>query len=408
MASTAMRPVLPADNTALPIDDFDPGEPPGTVATLSATPPVPIALSPTLAANELMAARKQRGEPVLPMAFGEAGLPGAPGPAAGAGRGHRPDRLRPGGRAGRLAGVRGRVLAAARAGHRRGGDRVRAGQQGAAVRADAGHRRGCRGPPAELGQLRRAGQPDRGAAALRRHPVRRGRRTRPRPPRRRGPGGPGRRARAAVGHPHAAGQPDRHAGQPGHDPGAVPGRGRARPDHHLRRDLPGPGARGDRAVHQPGGHGPGPHDRDHLAEQGPGPGWLADRGGPAARRRAGPAAAPAAAGPAGRHRQRDLVRAGRADPAGRGVRVQRAARAGRADRAQPAAARAGSPGRGAAVHRSRGRRAATGRRVLPVPGLRPGTGRAAGPTRGKDQRRPGRSAAAALRHGGAAGQRVRR
>ena len=118
MASTAMRPVLPADNTALPIDDFDPGEPPGTVATLSATPPVPIALSPTLAANELMAARKQRGEPVLPMAFGEAGLPGAPGPAAGAGRGHRPDRLRPGGRAGRLAGVRGRVLAAARAGHR--------------------------------------------------------------------------------------------------------------------------------------------------------------------------------------------------------------------------------------------------------------------------------------------------
>jgi aspartate/methionine/tyrosine aminotransferase len=78
MASTAMRPVLPADNTAVPIDDFDPGEPPGTVATLSATPPVPIALSPTLAANELMAARKQRGEPVLPMAFGEAGLPAHP------------------------------------------------------------------------------------------------------------------------------------------------------------------------------------------------------------------------------------------------------------------------------------------------------------------------------------------
>jgi aspartate/methionine/tyrosine aminotransferase len=71
MASTAMR-------VALPIDDFDPGEPPGTVATLSATPPVPIALSPTLAANELMAARKQRGEPVLPMAFGEAGLPAHP------------------------------------------------------------------------------------------------------------------------------------------------------------------------------------------------------------------------------------------------------------------------------------------------------------------------------------------
>jgi aspartate/methionine/tyrosine aminotransferase len=71
MASTAMR-------VALPIDDSDPEEPPGTVATLSATPPVPIALSPTLAANELMAARKQRGEPVLPMAFGEAGLPAHP------------------------------------------------------------------------------------------------------------------------------------------------------------------------------------------------------------------------------------------------------------------------------------------------------------------------------------------
>ena len=71
MASTAMR-------VALPIDDSDPGEPRGTVATLSATPPVPIALSPTLAANELMAARKQRGEPVLPMAFGEAGLPAHP------------------------------------------------------------------------------------------------------------------------------------------------------------------------------------------------------------------------------------------------------------------------------------------------------------------------------------------
>ena len=78
MASTAMRVALPADNTALPIDDSDPEEPPGTVATLSATPPVPIALSPTLAANELMAARKQRGEPVLPMAFGEAGLPAHP------------------------------------------------------------------------------------------------------------------------------------------------------------------------------------------------------------------------------------------------------------------------------------------------------------------------------------------
>src|ERR1700761_3038987 len=78
MASTAMRVALPSDNNARPIDDADPGEPSGTVATLSATPPVPIALSPTLAANELMAARMRRGEPVLPMAFGEAGLPAHP------------------------------------------------------------------------------------------------------------------------------------------------------------------------------------------------------------------------------------------------------------------------------------------------------------------------------------------
>src|ERR1700761_5125019 len=83
MASTAMRvalPIPPAD-AGRPAGDADPPEPAATfstVATLSATPPVPIALSPTLAANELMAARIQRGEPVLPMAFGEAGLPAHP------------------------------------------------------------------------------------------------------------------------------------------------------------------------------------------------------------------------------------------------------------------------------------------------------------------------------------------
>ena len=80
MASTAMRVVLPippaeADD---PADHLDPAATFSTVATLSATPPVPIALSPTLAANEVMTARKQRGEPVLPMAFGEAGLPAHP------------------------------------------------------------------------------------------------------------------------------------------------------------------------------------------------------------------------------------------------------------------------------------------------------------------------------------------
>ena len=40
--------------------------------------PAAIAVSPTLAANELMAARQRRGEPVLPLAFGEAGLPAHP------------------------------------------------------------------------------------------------------------------------------------------------------------------------------------------------------------------------------------------------------------------------------------------------------------------------------------------
>jgi aspartate aminotransferase len=40
--------------------------------------PAAIAVSPTLAANELMAARQRRGEPVMPLAFGEAGLPAHP------------------------------------------------------------------------------------------------------------------------------------------------------------------------------------------------------------------------------------------------------------------------------------------------------------------------------------------
>src|SRR5215469_6041532 len=36
------------------------------------------AMSATLAANEIMDTRRRRGEPVLPMAFGEAGLPAHP------------------------------------------------------------------------------------------------------------------------------------------------------------------------------------------------------------------------------------------------------------------------------------------------------------------------------------------
>jgi aspartate aminotransferase len=62
MALTAMPVVLPSagDNHTSTID------------------PVPIAVSPTLAANEAMAERKLRGEQVLPLAFGEAGLPAHP------------------------------------------------------------------------------------------------------------------------------------------------------------------------------------------------------------------------------------------------------------------------------------------------------------------------------------------
>jgi len=47
--------------------------PPAQGPRLSATPPIPV--SATLAANEAMDARRRRGEPVLPLAFGEAGLP---------------------------------------------------------------------------------------------------------------------------------------------------------------------------------------------------------------------------------------------------------------------------------------------------------------------------------------------
>ena len=47
-----------------------------TVAWPSTRPPVrEVPVSATLAANEVMAARRSRGQPVLPLAFGEAGLP---------------------------------------------------------------------------------------------------------------------------------------------------------------------------------------------------------------------------------------------------------------------------------------------------------------------------------------------
>ena len=65
----------------------------GTATAASTTVPLPVVRPPvslrpltkehrpvsaTLAANEAMAARRRRGQPVLPLAFGEAGLPAHP------------------------------------------------------------------------------------------------------------------------------------------------------------------------------------------------------------------------------------------------------------------------------------------------------------------------------------------
>src|SRR5579872_1222025 len=53
--ATSLRPLPPA-HPSVPLAD-------------------PLPVSATLAANETMEERRRRGEPVLPMAFGEAGLP---------------------------------------------------------------------------------------------------------------------------------------------------------------------------------------------------------------------------------------------------------------------------------------------------------------------------------------------
>ena len=67
---------------ASPVLPYRPGgRPPWTPRSWGGSPPLhtPLAaqvpFSATLAANEMMDARRRRGEPVLPMAFGEAGLP---------------------------------------------------------------------------------------------------------------------------------------------------------------------------------------------------------------------------------------------------------------------------------------------------------------------------------------------
>jgi len=68
----ASPPVTPASPPSLPADL------PAPAALTPPSPPAdtePLPVSATLAANEALAARRSRGQPVLPLAFGEAGLP---------------------------------------------------------------------------------------------------------------------------------------------------------------------------------------------------------------------------------------------------------------------------------------------------------------------------------------------
>ncbi|HTS99981.1 MAG TPA: pyridoxal phosphate-dependent aminotransferase [Streptosporangiaceae bacterium] len=69
--ATAASPTLP-----LSIPALAPAPPPAPPARPPAREHLPV--SATLAANEALAARRRRGQPVLPLAFGEAGLPAHP------------------------------------------------------------------------------------------------------------------------------------------------------------------------------------------------------------------------------------------------------------------------------------------------------------------------------------------
>ena len=181
MADTAMPFTVPSDAPATrtappPAAPARPARPPlpsQLRPRLGTLPPIPV--SATLAANETLARKRRAGEPVLPLAFGEAGLPAHPLlrdalAAASGGNAYGP-----------VAGLP--VLREAAAGYwtRRGTPTsaglggLRPGQQGAAVRPAAGDRHRRRGAQAELGQLRRAGHHDRRTAALRARPARRGR-----------------------------------------------------------------------------------------------------------------------------------------------------------------------------------------------------------------------------------------
>ena len=94
--------------------------------------------------------------------------------------------------------------------------------------------------------------------------------------------------------------------------------------------------------------------------------------------------------------------AGPVQQAGR-ARVRRTAAAGGADRAQPPPACQGGPGGGVPVRLGRRVRAAAPGGVLRLPGLHPARGRAAPAARHHQRRGPGGAAPAAVRHGRAAG-----
>src|SRR5579864_9303514 len=77
-------PKMPFAGTVIPAPPtrYSPPLPhPPALRSLTTAPAAPPAsgehmpVSATLAANEALAARRSRGEPVLPLAFGEAGLP---------------------------------------------------------------------------------------------------------------------------------------------------------------------------------------------------------------------------------------------------------------------------------------------------------------------------------------------
>jgi aspartate aminotransferase len=80
MAGTAMPFTVPSDSPAShaapPSTAWPSAAPAPSAPGLGALPPIPV--SATLAANETLARKRRAGEPVLPLAFGEAGLPAHP------------------------------------------------------------------------------------------------------------------------------------------------------------------------------------------------------------------------------------------------------------------------------------------------------------------------------------------